>query len=396
MSDSNTQLKMAKEKLFTKDFLTLTISNFLMAVAFYFVTPIMALFMIDTFDSSKDEVGFVMFAFSIAAIISRPFSGFLLDSQNRYIVYLLSFVLFTTSFLGYPIASSFMFLLLLRFYHGVTWGAVSTAGNTLAVDLISESRRGEGIGIFGLSMTVAMAIGPAIAMSMTPVMGYNKLFYAAVAFCLFGLILALFIKSPKTQHRKRPFSFSSLFNKQTFPIALNVMLTQIPYGGIISFAALYGREIGVLNSSMFFVILSAGILFSRVISGRIFDRVGPRNVMAAGILMVVISLVSLGLFANSFGFHSTALILGVGFGIISPTFQAMANKKIEPAKRGAVNSTYLTFFDTGVGIGMLIFGVLFELVGYAETFYLSSVIQIVALIVFLIYTMPKYNARIAE
>ncbi len=396
MSDTNTQLKMAKEKLFTKDFLTLTISNFLMAVAFYFVTPIMALFMIDTFDSSKDEVGFVMFAFAIAAIISRPFSGFLLDSQNRYIVYLLSFVLFTTSFLGYPIASSFMFLLLLRFYHGVTWGAVSTAGNTLAVDLISESRRGEGIGIFGLSMTVAMAIGPAIAMSMTPVMGYNKLFYASVAFCTFGLLFALFIKSPKTQQRKKPFSFASLFNKQTFPIAINVMLTQIPYGGIISFAAVYGRESGVLNSSMFFVILSTGILFSRVISGRIFDRVGPRNVMVAGILMVVISLVSLGLFANSFGFHSTALILGVGFGIISPTFQAMANKKIEPAKRGAVNSTYLTFFDTGVGIGMLIFGVLFELVGYAETFYLSSVIQIVALIVFLIYTMPKYNARIAE
>ena len=395
MSDTNTQLKMAKEKLFTKDFLTLTISNFLMAVAFYFVTPIMALFMIDTFSSGKDEVGLVMFAFAIAAIISRPFSGFLLDSQNRYIVYLLSFIFFTTSFLGYPIASSFMFLLLLRFYHGVTWGAVSTAGNTLAVDLISESRRGEGIGIFGLSMTVAMAIGPAIAMSMSPVMVYNKLFYASVAFCTFGLILALFIKSPKTQQRKKPFSFASLFNKQTFPIAINVMLTQIPYGGIISFAALYGREIGVLNSSMFFVILSAGILFSRVISGRIFDRAGPRNVMAAGISMVAIGLLSLGLFANSIGFHFTALILGVGFGIISPTFQAMANNKIEPAKRGAVNSTYLTFFDTGVGIGMLIFGVLFELVGYAQTFYLSSIIQIFALIVFLIYTLPKYNTRIA-
>ncbi len=386
---------MAKEKLLTKDFLTLTISNFLMAVAFYFVTPIMALFMIDTFSSGKDEVGLVMFAFAIAAIISRPFSGFLLDSQNRYIVYLLSFIFFTTSFLGYPIASSFMFLLLLRFYHGVTWGAVSTAGNTLAVDLISESRRGEGIGIFGLSMTVAMAIGPAIAMSMSPVMVYNKLFYASVAFCTFGLILALFIKSPKTQQRKKPFSFASLFNKQTFPIAINVMLTQIPYGGIISFAALYGREIGVLNSSMFFVILSAGILFSRVISGRIFDRAGPRNVMAAGISMVAIGLLSLGLFANSIGFHFTALILGVGFGIISPTFQAMANNKIEPAKRGAVNSTYLTFFDTGVGIGMLIFGVLFELVGYAQTFYLSSIIQIFALIVFLIYTLPKYNTRIA-
>lgn len=387
---------MTEEKLLTKDFMTLTVSNFLMAVAFYFVTPVMALFMVDTFGSGKDEVGFVMFAFAIAAIATRPFSGYLLDSQNRYKVYLISFVVFTTSFLGYPIATTFTFLLLLRFYHGITWGSVSTAGNTLAVDLISESRRGEGLGIFGLSMTVAMAIGPAIAMSLSLKMGYNALFYAAVAFCVVGLLLALTIRMQRVVHARRPFSLKGLFDKSTFPIAFNVMLTQIPYGGIVSFAALYGREIGVANSSLFFVLLSVGILSSRVISGRIFDRIGPRNVMFAGIILVVLGLASLGCFSSPAGFHLTAIVLGVGFGIISPTFQAMVNNKVEPAKRGAVNSTYLTFFDTGVGIGMLLFGVLFELVGYAQTFYLSAVVQVIALLVFFLIALPKYDSRIGK
>ena len=382
---------MAKERLLTGDFMMLTVSNFLMAVAFYFITPVMSIFMVDTFNSGKDEVGYVLFAFALAAVLVRPFMGYLLDSRNRYVVYLIAFVLFTTSFLGYPIAFSFLFLLLLRFYHGITWGAVSTAGNTLAVDLISESRRGEGLGIFGLSMTVAMAVGPAIAMSMSLSMGYKALFYAAVVFCVVGLLLAFLIQAPKRTHRKRKFSLQALFSRQTLPIAMNVLLTQIPYGGIISFIALYGREIGVMNSSLFFVLLSAGILSSRVVSGRIFDRTGPRNVMLVGIVLVAAALVSLGVFASPGGFHFTAVILGIGFGIISPTFQAMANNKIAPEKRGAVNSTYLTFFDTGVGIGMLLFGILFETIGYAETFYLSAGIQFIALLFFLTVTLPQYN-----
>lgn len=387
---------MTNDKLLTPNFLKLTISNLLMAVAFYFVTPIMSLFMVDVFNSDNNEVGIVMFIFSVAAILSRPFTGFLLDSLNRYAVYIASFILFLLAFMGYPIAMSFMFLLLLRFYHGLAWGAVSTSSNTIVVDLVSEKRRGEGIGIFGLSMTVAMAIGPAMAIMLSMKLGYNALFYTATAFCVLGFVLVLFIRMPKVKHSRRPFSIKRLINRGTMPVAQNVLLTQIPYGGIVSFAALYGRNVGVENSGTFFIILSIGILASRVISGRVFDRVGPRNVVVIGILMVFFGLINIGLFPSPLGFHISALILGVGFGIISPTFQAMANAKIAPADRGAVNSTYLTFFDSGVGIGMLFFGLLFDLIGYANTFYVSAAIQIVALVVFLLSTYPKYKKRIME
>lgn len=387
---------MTNDKLLTPNFLKLTISNLLMAVAFYFVTPIMSLFMVDVFNSDNNEVGIVMFIFSVAAILSRPFTGFLLDSLNRYAVYIASFILFLLAFMGYPIAMSFMFLLLLRFYHGLAWGAVSTSSNTIVVDLVSEKRRGEGIGIFGLSMTVAMAIGPAMAIMLSMKLGYNALFYTATAFCVLGFVLVLFIRMPKVKHSRRPFSIKRLINRGTMPVAQNVLLTQIPYGGIVSFAALYGRNVGVENSGTFFIILSIGILASRVISGRVFDRVGPRNVVVIGILMVFFGLINIGLFPFPLGFHISALILGVGFGIISPTFQAMANAKIAPADRGAVNSTYLTFFDSGVGIGMLLFGLLFDLIGYANTFYVSAAIQIVALVVFLLSTYPKYKKRIME
>ena len=173
---------MTKDTLLTPNFVKLTLSNLLMAIAFYFITPVMSLFMVDVFNSESNEVGVVMFAFSVAAIISRPFTGFILDSFDRYRVYISSFVFFLIAFLGYPMVSLFAFLLVLRFYHGLAWGAVSTASNTIAVDLISEKRRGEGIGVFGLSMVIAMAIGPAVAIMLSNRLGYNALFYTATVY----------------------------------------------------------------------------------------------------------------------------------------------------------------------------------------------------------------------
>ena len=386
---------MTRETLLTPNFVKLTLSNLLMAIAFYFITPVMSLFMVDVFNSESNEVGVVMFAFSVAAIISRPFTGFLLDSFDRYRVYISSFVFFLIAFLGYPMVSLFAFLLVLRFYHGLAWGAVSTASNTIAVDLISEKRRGEGIGVFGLSMVIAMAIGPAVAIMLSNRLGYNALFYTATAFCVMGFLLVLFIKMPAKNNVKKKFELKALIDKQTIYVAQNVLLTQIPYGGIVTFAALYGREIGVANSGVFFILLSIGILSSRVVSGRIFDRVGPRNVVISGILLVVVGLLIIGAYATVLGFHISAMVLGIGFGIVSPTFQAMANASVSPEKRGAVNSTYLTFFDSGVGIGMLLFGLSFDLVGYSNTFYISAIVQMLALVLFISVTYPKYRKQIS-
>lgn len=382
---------MAKDRILTKDFLLLTTANLLMAVAFYFMTPMMALFMADTFGSGKDEIGMVMFAFTVAAILMRPFSGYMLDSLNRYTVYLLSFALFSLAFLGYPIVSAFGLLLLLRFLHGLTWGTINTAAYTLAVDLISEKRRGEGLGIFGLSMNVAMAVGPMIAMAISMKSGYGTLFYSAVGFCVLGFILVLMLRVPKAERKRSPFSIQSMFEKKAVPVAFNVMLAQIPYGGIISFIALYGRGIGVANSGTFFLLLATSLAVSRVLSGRIFDRFGPRNLTLAGLLLLATGLALIGFFAVPAGFHSAAVVLGVGFGVIAPTFQAIANSNVSPERRGAANSTYLMFFDSGVGLGMILFGLLIDVMGYSGTFYVSAAIQCIALIFFFTVTLPRYR-----
>ena len=170
-----------------------------------------------------------------------------------------------------------------------------------------------------------------------------------------------------------------------------MMIVQFTYGGVLSFIALYGKEIGVDNSGIFFLILSLGIGFSRVGSGKIFDISGPDKISLVGMILLIIGFPVLALVNNPIGFHISAVILGLGFGIIMPTFQTMVNNMVAPKRRGAANSTLFTCFDIGIGMGMIGTGVLSEWLGFSSTFLISSVVNLLALNVFLFFTINHYR-----
>ena len=380
-----------KSKLWTKDFTLITLANLLMAIAFYFMVPILPVFLTDHFSATEGQIGLVLSFYTVAALLIRPFAGYALDAVGRYSIYVISLLLFSAIFFGYIWATSILFVLIIRFMHGLTWGSMSSAGSTIAVDLIPLKRRGEGIGIFGLSMTIAMAIGPLIAISITGDSSYNRLFFTAAGFSSLGLILALFVRVPKITTVKKKFRIASLIERKSLSVSLNMLLVTIPYGGIISFIALYGRSIEIESSGLFFLLLAIGIAVSRIFSGKSYDRVGPKKICILGLGLLIVGFPILALSQNYFGYHLSALILGFGFGIIMATFQAIANHKVEAEKRGAANSTYLTFFDLGIGLGMLLVGYLIQVMDYSGAFILCAVIEVVALAVFIFYTMPKFQ-----
>lgn len=378
-------------KLWTKDFTLITMANLLMAIAFYFMVPILPVFLSDSFSATESQIGLVLSFYTVAALLVRPFAGYALDAMGRQSIYVVSLLLFSLIFFGYVWATSILFVLAIRFMHGLTWGSMSSAGSTIAVDLVPLKRRGEGIGIFGLSMTIAMAIGPLIAIAITGDSSYKKLFYAAAAFSFLGLLLALFVRVPKVTSVRRKFKMLSLIEKSSLPVSLNVLLVTIPYGGIISFIALYGRSIGIDSSGLFFLLLAVGITISRVFSGKSFDKIGPKKISILGIVLLIVGLPILAFNQSFVGYHLAALILGFGFGVIMATFQAIANHKVEADKRGAANSTYLTFFDLGIGMGMLLIGYLIQVMDYSGAFLLCAAIEVLALVVFVFYTMPKFR-----
>ncbi len=387
----------ADKKLWTRSFVSLAVANLLMAIAFYFMLPILPVYLKDIIGATKSEIGVVLSFYTIAALAIRLFAGWALDVYGRKLIYLTAFLLFSIFFIGYPIAFTFIQFLFLRFAHGLTWGVLTTSGSTIAVDIIPQERRGEGIGIFGLSMTIGMALGPTIAIFIAGDSQYSLLFFSAIAISLVGLVLAYTVKLSKfTKTRSKKFSAKDLVEKTSIPVAVNMILVMFTYGGVLSFISLYGKEIGVSNSGLFFLLLSIGIGLSRVLSGKVFDLYGPRLISVIGMILLAIGFPILGYIDNPIGYHISAIILGFGFGIIMPTFQAMVNNMVNVTRRGAANSTFFTAFDLGIGFGMIGTGILSQLVGFNTTFSLFAIIVLLALTFFLSICSKYYHNSIAK
>jgi len=357
------------DKLWTKDFILLGLASLLMSTGFYFLMPTLPIYIVDKLHAHKGQVGYVLAAYTLSALIIRPFTGYVVDRVGRKWVFIISFLLFALTLGIYPLASTFMLLLFLRFFHGFLWGITGTSGATLIVDVIPPAKRGHGIGIYGLSMTIAMAVGPVLALTIMGKNNYNAMFFSSMFVALAGFMVLMFVKYPRFESRNNgSFTFKNIVEAKVLPMALVQLLFGTTYGGIISFITLYAKDINIQQASPFFFIIAVGIFISRLWSGKIFDIRGPKQLVTAGILLLIAGFLILSLVKNIWGYYSSAFFIGLGSGIIMPTFQAMANNVVDKSRRGAANATIITAFDLGIGLGSVLLGFLSEQISLGSTY----------------------------
>lgn len=367
--------------LWNRSFILLSVGNLLMATGFYFLIPTLPTFAVEVLKAGTSEVGYVLAAYTVSALMIRPFTGIALDTWGRKKIYLISLLVFTVTILFYPVVTSFGLLLLLRFFHGFSWGVTSTSGMTVVVDVIPPLKRGRGIGYFGISFTLAMAVAPLIALTVLRYWDYHTMFHLAAAFSLSGLILVLFVRYPlfRPPAEKLKLTWKRFIEPKALPISVPMALFGIAYGGIVSFITLFDKELDLAKAGTFFLILAFGVTISRLFAGQIFDRHGPTHLMLGGFLSYIAGLLFLSLMLNLWGFLIAAGFIGIGVGILMPTLQTMVNNVVKVHRRGAANATLITAFDLGIGLGSLALGYLAELIGFIEMYLVSAGILVAAL-----------------
>ena len=381
------------EKIWNRDFILLTLSNFFMCITYYALISALPVYLVNELHAGKSQVGVVLAAYTIASVIIRPFSGFALDKFGRRTVFLFALILYTALFAGYLTAISITALIFLRFSQGLTWGVTTISGSTIAVDIIPTVQRGEGIGYFALSTTMGMSVGPVVGAFIIHRGGYSELFFSALFISLASLILAYLIRLPKKLTAKRDIEFNvhNLFHKKSVLPSINLLIIMTTYGGLLSFIALFGREIGIENTSLFFLILAIGIATSRITAGKTFDRKGPKGILTLCLSLLIVSFPWLALGHNVLAFYSSALIIGFGIGVVFPTFQTIVNNLANSENRGAANSTLYTALDLGMGLGMIISGLIAQYLSIAAVFLISSVVCIAGLAFFRLKVIGFYN-----
>ena len=381
------------EKMWNRDFILLTLSNFFMCITYYALISALPVYLVNELHAGKSQVGLVLAAYTIASVMIRPFSGFALDRFGRRTIFLLALIFYTGLLAGYLVAFSIVALICLRFAQGLTWGVTTISGSTIAVDIIPTAQRGEGIGYFSLSTTMGMSVGPVVGAFIIHHGGYAELFLSTLFISLASLIFAYSIRLPRklTEKREIEFSVDNLFHRKSILPSLNLLIIMTTYGGLLSFIALFGREIGIENTSMFFLIFAAGIAFSRITAGKTFDQKGPLGILTLCLSLLIVGFPWLALGHNAIAFYSSALIIGFGIGVVFPTFQTIVNNLADGGNRGAANSTLYTALDLGMGLGMIVSGLIAQYLSIAAVFLISALVCVAGLAFFRLKVIGFYN-----
>lgn len=301
--------------------------------------------------------------------------------------------MFVFMFIGYYFAATVMFFVVLRFAHGLFWGLSTVSANTVAIDIIPSERRAEGIGFFGVTMNIAMATAPYIAVNIYDSFGFSKLVSSALVMGAFAILAVSFIKTPwrKRPEKKPPISFDRFILIKGIPVFINQLFLSFGWGTLVAFAVLYGKKTGIHNAGIFFLFLASGIVLSRVNSGKFVDRGYLHRVVVFAISVITIGYFCFASFHNIYAFCTSAFILGVGFGTLFPALQTIYNNMAPSTRRGTANSTYLTGFDLGIGIGMLAGAYISDVFDFSTLYYVTSGLSFIALIIYWFNSRKVYE-----
>jgi len=383
------------EKIWTKNFVFLILSNFLMYITYYAILSALPVYLVSDLHASKMQVGVVVGAYTLASVLVRPFSGFALDKFGRRTIFISALIIYSMLFAGYLVALTITSIIFLRFAQGLTWGFTTVSGSTIAIDNIPSSKRGEGIGYFALSTTLGMSVGPIIGLFICHQWGYVTMFVSGcfISFASLVCAYAVHLRKRFLVGKRIQLRWNSLFEKSSIRLSINVFITMIAYGGLLSFIALYGREIGIQNSSLYFLIFSVGIGAARLTAGKEFDKKGPRRILTVCLILLIIGFPVLALAKNSLLFYLSAIIIGFGNGVIFPTFQSMVNNLADSMHRGVANSTLYTAVDIGMGFGMILAGLIAQHISISAIFWISSLVCFTGLIFFRCLVLKYYESH---
>ncbi|MFI3306751.1 MAG: MFS transporter [Rikenellaceae bacterium] len=380
------------EQLFNRNFILLSVASLLMFTGFYLVMPIIAKYVVEEFHADSSVAGVVAASYIITALLTRPLSGYLVDKFDRRKFYIVTFSVFALLFTGYIVSSSVAGLIATRVLLGAFFSLVTTAANTLAIDVLPSSRRGEGIGYYGAIIVLAMAIGPMLGLYMIELFDYRELFIMAAASCWLGVAIGSFVKTkPREPIIHEALSIDRFFLREGTPIASFMALLYFLYGSLMVYVALYIGEHGIdVNAGNFFLLFAFGIIVARIIAGRALRRGLNDLVVRVGSAIIIVA-ATLFIFALSDAtFPISSILLGLGFGMVAPSIQSMMVDLVAANRRGTANSTYFIALDFGSGLGMLVGGSIAQWWSYQTLYTIGLALVVVALVFYLMHACPDY------
>ena len=369
-----------KEALWTREFFGMSLVSFLIYLTQYAMIAALPIVMMQEYGGGDVEAGLAMTFFQIGTVAARPCAGILIDAVNKRRLMIVISVLFFIVMALFLVASAISMLYGLRLLHGIIFAVATTTVAALAALILPPSRKGEGIGYFALSTNLAMVVGPMVGLLIMEHFSSTALFAALSILAALSVVMST-MRLPDAvilpQGARRRLSVQTFIERRALAPALIAGILFFAYGSVLTFIPLYTRSLGLsAETSLFYACYAGAILVTRPFVGRIFDRMGPDYTVYPGVLLFAVGMALLGSITGLTGLIGAALLLGAGFGAVTPALQTLAVRSVPSSRAGVATATYFWSLDISVGLAAAGLGIVAVTYGYAFTYRIVDVVVI--------------------
>ncbi|MFV0557507.1 MAG: MFS transporter [Enterococcus sp.] len=381
-----------EEKLFNKGFISITVINFIVYLVYYLLMVIIAVIASDNLNATPSQAGFASGIYIIGTLLARLLIGKKLEIYGRKEVLRFGALFYLVTTLAYFYMPSLTILYLVRFFNGFAYGTISSATNASVTSYIPDAKHGTGINYYGLSTSLAAAIGPFIGMILLQLTN----FYTIISFSailIFLTTIACFLIEIKNvqltdehRHLLNQWRLNSFIEPKVIFIAFIAFLIGLAYSSVLAFLSSYAEVIHLVTaSSFFFVVYATVITLTRPLSGKIFDAYGENHVMYPSYLFLTLGLFLLSITTQSWMLLLSGAFIGLGYGTFMSNGQAICLKKVPKARISIALSTYFIGLDLGLGVGPYLLGVLRGFVSFAGVYFVCAFIPIICAILYALF-----------
>jgi len=379
------------EKLWTKDFIMVSITNFIVLLIFYLLMVTTSSFAVNEYQATASQAGLATGIYIVGTLMGRLFTGRCIGTVGVKKIVTLGLIAFTCTTGLYFVHAGITILLISRLVNGMAAGMASTATGTMVAQIVPKSRKGEGIGYFSMSTTLGTAIGPFLGIFLARFTSYNMIFFICVILAALALLVSFTLKQSDvkavekvkevTQHS---FSFKNYIEPNAIAIATITFFMSFGYAALLSFLTFFAEERHLITAaSFFFLVYAIAILLTRPFSGRFMDTKGSNLVMIPCFILYAIGLFLVSATHTGGLLLIAAAIIGAGYGNLQSGAQAIAIKLTPTERSGLATSTFFIALDAGLGFGPSILGVIEPAIGYGNLFNILGFITLFSLALYI-------------
>jgi len=387
--------------LYNTTFITMALAN-LFAVSSFGAFFLFPLYIINH-GGSKSDIGIIMGIFALSAVLCRPWISTMVDRIGRKRSYTVGCIIISILPLLYlllrgSLSEFYLPLLFLRVIHGVGVAICFTAAFTYIADIVPPDRLNEGIGMFGVTGLIGLAIGPVVAEIIIGRFGFDVFFLATAGIAAMGFVLHLPLRESyrRSTHESSVSFFSVMFRKRTLTVAMLAALFGFGLSATIGFVSPFAREQAITFISLYFICYSGAAVLTRFFGGRLADRVGEDR-----IIPYALALTGAGLFALIFLEGNAVLIIaglmsGCGHGFLFPCLNALAIRDEPIDIRGKITGVFTGGIDAGAFVGSLMLGYIGEWAGFRVLFFTAGLALLLGLAVYRFRVMKNGRWLVSE